>query len=124
MEAPNQLLMHGRRRAGCHVDALPSWNGASMPSNPHARNLQAASRHHQRIESSGVRVVLVDDASDFALELNLSCRKRVSTICANSKSDDTSNMMIQMLGAFSEYQKALLVGKLRAGLHNYHNQAD
>jgi DNA invertase Pin-like site-specific DNA recombinase len=79
-----------------------------------------------RIEDNGVRTVIVEDASRFARELVtqelgiLALIKRgVRVLTANGddltdSSDPSRKMMRQIAGAFSEYEKARLVGKLRA----------
>jgi len=78
-----------------------------------------------RILSNGVRTVIVEDASRFARELMvqeqglLELRKAgVTVITAGgddlTASNDPARVMIrQILGSFSEYEKARLVQKLR-----------
>jgi DNA invertase Pin-like site-specific DNA recombinase len=79
-----------------------------------------------RIEGNGVRVVIIEDASRFARELMtqelgiLALMKRgVRVLTANGddltdEGDPSRKMMRQIAGAFAEYEKARLVGKLRA----------
>jgi DNA invertase Pin-like site-specific DNA recombinase len=79
-----------------------------------------------RIETNGVRTVIVEDASRFARELMaqelgiaLLISRDVRMLTANgddlTASDDPSRkMMRQIAGAFAEYEKARLVAKLRA----------
>jgi DNA invertase Pin-like site-specific DNA recombinase len=79
-----------------------------------------------RIESNGVRVVLVEDASRFArdlvaqeLGLLMLGRRGVRVLTAGGDdltdtSDPTRIMMRQIAGAFAEYEKRRLVAKLRA----------
>ena len=78
-----------------------------------------------RIESNGVRVVLVEDATRFARDLVaqelgvLLLQKRgVSVITASgddltASTDPSRVMMRQVAGAFSQYEKTRLVKKLR-----------
>jgi DNA invertase Pin-like site-specific DNA recombinase len=78
-----------------------------------------------RIESNGVRTVVVEDASRFARQLMaqelgivLLQQRKVRLLTAGgddlTESDDPSrNMMRQVAGAFAEYEKARLVEKLR-----------
>lgn len=79
-----------------------------------------------RIESNGVRTVLVEDASRFARKMLvqelavLALKKReVRVITASgedlTETDDESKVMMrQVAGAFAEYEKNRLVRKLRA----------
>jgi DNA invertase Pin-like site-specific DNA recombinase len=79
-----------------------------------------------RIEDNGVRTVIVEDASRFARELVTQelgilalIRRGVRGLTANGddltdSSDPSRKMMRQIAGAFAEYEKARLVGKLRA----------
>src|SRR5215212_3276277 len=79
-----------------------------------------------RIESNGVRTVLVEDASRFARDLVTQelgilalIRRGVRVLTANGddptdSSDPSRMMMRQIAGAFHEYEKARLVAKLRA----------
>jgi len=79
-----------------------------------------------RIEGNGVRVVLVEDASRFARDLVaqelgiLALIKRDVRVLTADGTDmtDTSDpsriMMRQIAGSFAQYEKARLVGKLRA----------
>jgi DNA invertase Pin-like site-specific DNA recombinase len=79
-----------------------------------------------RIEVSGVRVVIVEDASRFARDLMtqelgiLALLKRgVRVLTADGHdltddSDPTRKMIRQIAGAFAEYEKSRLVAKLRA----------
>jgi DNA invertase Pin-like site-specific DNA recombinase len=78
-----------------------------------------------RIEGTGVRVVLVEDASRFARELmaqelgiTVLIQRGVRLLTTSgddlTASDDPSRkMMRQIAGAFAEYEKARLVQKLR-----------
>ncbi len=78
-----------------------------------------------RIEGNGVRTVIVEDASRFARELVTQelgvltlIKRQVRVLTASgddlTDSDDPSRkMMRQIAGAFAEYEKARLVGKLR-----------
>ena len=80
----------------------------------------------ERIEDNGVRTVIVEDVSRFARELMtqelgvaLLIARRVRLLMASgndlTNSDDPSRkMMRQIAGAFAEYEKARLVGKLRS----------
>jgi DNA invertase Pin-like site-specific DNA recombinase len=79
-----------------------------------------------RIESNGVRTVIVEDASRFARDLVtqelgiLALTKRGVRLLTASGDDmtDTSDpsriMMRQIAGSFAQYEKSRLVGKLRA----------
>jgi DNA invertase Pin-like site-specific DNA recombinase len=78
-----------------------------------------------RIESNGVRIVIVEDASRFARELMTQelgivalIRRGVRVLTAGGddltdSSDPSRKMMRQIAGAFHEYEKARLVAKLR-----------
>jgi DNA invertase Pin-like site-specific DNA recombinase len=78
-----------------------------------------------RIEGNGVRVVLVEDASRFARDLITQelgilvlIKRDVRVITASGddltdSSDPARKMMRQVAGAFSEYEKARLVAKLK-----------
>jgi DNA invertase Pin-like site-specific DNA recombinase len=78
-----------------------------------------------RIESNGVRTVIVEDASRFARELMTQelgilalVSRGVRVLTANGDdltdtSDPSRVMMRQIAGAFHEYEKARLVAKLR-----------
>jgi DNA invertase Pin-like site-specific DNA recombinase len=78
-----------------------------------------------RIEGSGVRVVLVEEASRFARDLVaqelgvlLLIKRGVRLITANGddmcdSSDPSRVMMRQIAGAFAQYEKARLVARLR-----------
>jgi DNA invertase Pin-like site-specific DNA recombinase len=79
-----------------------------------------------RIDDNGVRLVLVEDASRFArclmaqeLGVVLMQQRGVKVITANgedlTETDDPSRIMMRQIGgAFAQYEKARLVGKLRA----------
>ena len=79
-----------------------------------------------RIEGNGVRTVIVEDATRFARELVTQelgiialIKRNVRVLTANGdnltdSSDPSRKMMRQIAGAFSEYEKARLVAKLRA----------
>src|ERR1700730_1545464 len=79
-----------------------------------------------RIEGNGVRTVIVEDASRFARELVTQelgiialIRRGVRVLTASGddltdSSDPSRKMMRQIAGSFAEYEKARLVGKLRA----------
>lgn len=79
-----------------------------------------------RIESNGVRMVIVDDASRFtrdlvAQELGVLVMQQRGVGVVTSGRDDLTNtpdpdrvMMRQVAGAFAQYKKARLVGKLKA----------
>ena len=79
-----------------------------------------------RIEGNGVRTVIIEDASRFARELmvqelgiTLLIKRDVRLLTASgddlTASDDPSRtMMRQIAGSFAQYEKARLVGKLRA----------
>lgn len=79
-----------------------------------------------RIEGNGVRLVIVEDASRFARDLVaqelgvlLMQQRDVRVVTAGGDdltdtSDPTRIMMRQIAGAFAQYEKARLVGKLRA----------
>src|SRR5262249_47971888 len=79
-----------------------------------------------RIEGNGVRTVLVEDASRFARELVTQelgiialIKRGVRVVTANGddltdSADPSRKMMRQIAGSFAEYEKARLVGKLRA----------
>jgi DNA invertase Pin-like site-specific DNA recombinase len=79
-----------------------------------------------RIEGNGVRTVIVEDASRFARDLVtqelgiLALTKRGVKVLTAAGDDmtDTSDpsriMMRQIAGSFAQYEKARLVGKLRA----------
>ena len=78
-----------------------------------------------QIEGNGVRTVIVEDASRFARELMTQelgilalIQRGVRVLTANGddltdSSDPSRKMMRQIAGAFSEYEKARLVAKLR-----------
>jgi DNA invertase Pin-like site-specific DNA recombinase len=78
-----------------------------------------------RIDGNGVRTVLVEDASRFARELiaqelgiTLLISRGVRLVTASgddltASDDPTRKMMRQIAGAFAEYEKARLVGKLK-----------
>jgi DNA invertase Pin-like site-specific DNA recombinase len=78
-----------------------------------------------RIESNGVRVVLIEDASRFARDLIAQelgivvlVSRSVRVITANGDdlcdtSDPSRVMMRQIAGAFAQYEKARLVARLR-----------
>lgn len=78
-----------------------------------------------RIDGNGVRTVIVEDSSRFARELmaqelgiTLLIARGVRLITAagddlTASEDPTRKMMRQIAGAFAEYEKARLVGKLR-----------
>lgn len=77
-------------------------------------------------EGNGVRTVIVEDASRFARELVTQelgiialIKRNVRVLTANGddlpdSSDPSRKMMRQIAGSFAEYEKARLVGKLRA----------
>jgi DNA invertase Pin-like site-specific DNA recombinase len=79
-----------------------------------------------RIEGNGVRVVICEDASRFARELVTQelgiialIRRGVRVLTATGddltdSTDPSRKMMRQIAGSFAEYEKARLVGKLRA----------
>jgi DNA invertase Pin-like site-specific DNA recombinase len=79
-----------------------------------------------RIESNGVRIVLVEDASRFARDLVAQelgiialIKRGVRVFTANgddmTASDDPSRVMMrQIAGSFAQYEKARLVAKLKA----------
>lgn len=79
-----------------------------------------------RILGNGVRTVIVEDASRFARELMvqeqgiLELRRAGVTVLTSSGDDLTASndpgrtMIRQIMGSFSEYEKARLVAKLRA----------
>jgi DNA invertase Pin-like site-specific DNA recombinase len=79
-----------------------------------------------RIESNGVRTVIVEDASRFARqvivqELGLMALQERGVQVFTSSGDDLTNtddpskvMMRQVAAAFAEFEKARLVGKLAA----------
>ena len=79
-----------------------------------------------RIDGNGVRVVIVEDASRFARELMvqeqgiLELRSADVTVLTSSGDDLTASndpgrtMIRQIMGSFSEYEKARLVAKLRS----------
>jgi DNA invertase Pin-like site-specific DNA recombinase len=79
-----------------------------------------------RIESNGVRTVIVEDASRFARELMTQelgilalIRRDVRVLTASGddltdSSDPSRKMMRQIAGAFHGYEKARLVAKLKA----------
>jgi DNA invertase Pin-like site-specific DNA recombinase len=78
-----------------------------------------------RIEGNGVRTVVVEDASRFARELmaqelgiTLLISRNVRLVTAagddlTASEDPSRKMMRQIAGAFAEYEKARLVGKLK-----------
>jgi DNA invertase Pin-like site-specific DNA recombinase len=78
-----------------------------------------------RIESNGVRVVLVEDASRFARELMTQelgiltlVERGVQVLTANGDNltdttDPSRTMMRQIAGSFHQYEKARLVAKLK-----------
>ena len=78
-----------------------------------------------RIEGNGVRTVIVEDASRFARELmaqelgiTLLISRDVRLLTAagddlTASEDPTRKMMRQIAGAFAEYEKSRLVGKLK-----------
>ena len=80
-----------------------------------------------RIDSNGVRVVLIEDASRFARDLvtqelgiALMIQRQVRVICANGDdlTETTDPMRIamrQIAGAFSQLEKSRLVAKLKSG---------
>jgi DNA invertase Pin-like site-specific DNA recombinase len=79
-----------------------------------------------RIDGNGVRLIIVEDASRFARSMLaqelgvLAMQKRgvrvvtASGVDLTSSEDPDRTMMRQVAGAFAEYEKARLVGKLRA----------
>lgn len=79
-----------------------------------------------RIEANGVRTVIVEDASRFARELVTQelgiialIKRGMRVLTANGddltdSSDPSRKMMRQIAGSFAEYEKARLVGKLKA----------
>jgi DNA invertase Pin-like site-specific DNA recombinase len=79
-----------------------------------------------RIETNGVRTVLIEDASRFARDLVTQelgiialIKRDVRILTANGddltdSSDPSRKMMRQIAGSFAEYEKARLVAKLRA----------
>jgi DNA invertase Pin-like site-specific DNA recombinase len=79
-----------------------------------------------RIESNGVRLVIVEDASRFARDLVaqelgvlVMQQRGVKVVTAGGDNltettDPTRIMMRQIAGAFAQYEKARLVGKLRS----------
>jgi DNA invertase Pin-like site-specific DNA recombinase len=79
-----------------------------------------------RIESNGVRTVIVEDASRFARDLVTQelgiialIRRGVRVLTATGddltdSTDPSRKMMRQIAGSFAEYEKARLVGKLHA----------
>jgi DNA invertase Pin-like site-specific DNA recombinase len=79
-----------------------------------------------RIEGNGVRMVVVEDASRFARDLVaqelgvlVMQQRGVRVVTAGGDdltdtTDPTRIMMRQIAGAFAQYEKARLVGKLRA----------
>jgi DNA invertase Pin-like site-specific DNA recombinase len=79
-----------------------------------------------RIETNGVRTVIVEDASRFARELVTQelgiialIKRGVRVLTANGddltdSSDPSRKMMRQTAGSFAEYEKARLVAKLKA----------
>jgi DNA invertase Pin-like site-specific DNA recombinase len=79
-----------------------------------------------RIETNGVRTVIVEDASRFARELVTQelgiialIKRGVRVLTSNGddltdSSDPSRKMMRQIAGSFAEYEKARLVAKLKA----------
>jgi DNA invertase Pin-like site-specific DNA recombinase len=79
-----------------------------------------------RIEGNGVRMVIVEDASRFARdlvaqELGVLLMQQRGVTVVTAGGDDLTNtadparvMMRQVAGAFAQYEKARLVGKLKA----------
>jgi DNA invertase Pin-like site-specific DNA recombinase len=79
-----------------------------------------------RIESNGVRVVIIEDGSRFARQLMtqelglialITRGVRVLTASGDDLTDDSDpsrTMMRQIAGAFHQYEKARLVAKLKA----------
>lgn len=79
-----------------------------------------------RIEDNGVRLVIVEDPSRFARDLVaqelgvlLMASRGVKVVTANGDdltetTDPSRIMMRQIAGAFAQYEKARLVGKLKA----------
>jgi DNA invertase Pin-like site-specific DNA recombinase len=79
-----------------------------------------------RIEANGARIVIVEDASRFARELMTQelgilalITRGVRVLTANGddltdSTDPSRVMMRQIAGAFHQYEKARLVGKLKA----------
>ncbi len=79
-----------------------------------------------RIEGNGVRMVIVEDASRFARdlvaqELGVLLMQQRGVTVVTAGGDDLTNtadparvMMRQVAGAFAQYEKARLVGKLRS----------
>jgi DNA invertase Pin-like site-specific DNA recombinase len=79
----------------------------------------------ERIESNGVRVVIVDDASRFArdlvtqeLGLLILIKRGVRALTAagddlTDTSDPARTMMRQIAGAFAQYERARLVARLK-----------
>jgi DNA invertase Pin-like site-specific DNA recombinase len=79
-----------------------------------------------RIEGNGVRLVLVEDPSRFARELipqelGVLVMQRLGVRVVTASGEDLTNstdpsrvMMRQVAGAFSQYEKARLVEKMRA----------
>ena len=78
-----------------------------------------------RIDGNGVKTVIVEDASRFARELmaqelgiTLLISRSVRLLTASgddltASDDPTRKMMRQIAGAFAEYEKSRLVGKLK-----------
>jgi DNA invertase Pin-like site-specific DNA recombinase len=79
-----------------------------------------------RIESNGVRTLIVEDASRFARDLVTQelgivalIKRNVRVVTANGddltdSSDPSRKMIRQIAGSFAEYEKARLVAKLKA----------
>ncbi|MCD9109968.1 recombinase family protein [Bradyrhizobium japonicum] len=111
------------RRAG--FELVGDFNDAAVSGADPIESRAGFTALLDRIESNGVRTVIVEDASRFARELMTQelgilalINRGVRVLTANGddltdSSDPSRVMMRQIAGAFHQYEKARLVAKLK-----------
>lgn len=112
------------KRAG--FDLVNEFNDAAVSGADPIESRAGFAALLDRIESNGVRTVIVEDASRFARELMTQelgilalINRGVRVLTANGddltdSTDPSRVMMRQIAGAFHQYEKATLVAKLKA----------
>ncbi|MBR1033856.1 MULTISPECIES: recombinase family protein [Bradyrhizobium] len=112
------------KRAG--FDLVNEFNDAAVSGADPIESRAGFAALLDRIESNGVRTVIVEDASRFARELMTQelgilalINRGVRVLTANGddltdSTDPSRVMMRQIAGAFHQYEKARLVAKLKA----------
>lgn len=113
-------------RSGYTIAAGDWFNDPAVSGADSIETRPGFSRLLDRIESNGVRLVLIEDASRFARDIVIQelgiimlIKRGVRVLTSGGddltdSSDPTRKMMRQIAGTFAEYEKARLVAKLKA----------